>query len=170
METIPVTVSGLGMFTGTPALVVGGLATLAVGAGVLLTTWLGSTNKDVSEPSSPEKIVISEFSKDLQPVSSAELLEWDEQADNGDTNAQFKLGECYYHGNGVPANYVIAVRRFRQAAEADNVMSLYYLGRCYELGHGVTVNLSVAKNYYNRAAKQGSREAQTALRRLSGDI
>jgi TPR repeat protein len=40
-------------------------------------------------------------------------------AEHGDVKAQFKLGNCYYKGDGVATNYVEAVKWYRKAAEQN---------------------------------------------------
>ena len=49
-----------------------------------------------------------------QALSIAELKA---KAEKGNADAQFKLGVCYDHGDGVAKNLVEAVKWFREAAE-----------------------------------------------------
>ena len=183
--------SVFGIFSGTTTTIFGGVAAVSLGTGIALTALFSPSDRNVT-PSTDS------FSSDAQPMSSFrapplansepaktsssdaegneisvavaadELIKMTEQAAAGDVVAQRKLGELYVNGTGVSTNYGFAIRYFRQAAEKDDATSLYHLGRCSELGLGVPVNVDLAKNYYVRAAKQGSRDARLALRRLDG--
>ncbi|MBR6057386.1 MAG: sel1 repeat family protein [Victivallales bacterium] len=41
---------------------------------------------------------------------------WSKSADQGDDEAQFHLGGCYFAGNGVPLDKTKAVKWYRKAA------------------------------------------------------
>lgn len=58
-------------------------------------------------------------------------------AEQGDIDAQYKLGNCYYNGNGVSEDKAEAVKWYRKAAEQGNVDAQYSLGNCYSNGYGV---------------------------------
>ena len=62
-----------------------------------------------------------------------------------------------------------AVRLYQLAADAGHAPSQCNLGRMYELGRGVAASLADAVAWYERAAKNGSKLATEALRRLRGD-
>ena len=53
-------------------------------------------------------------------------------AEHGDADAQYKLGFCYYHGNGVPKNYKEAVKWFGKSAEQGNEWAMWRLRECCE--------------------------------------
>ena len=46
--------------------------------------------------------------------------------------AQYNLGLCYDHGDGVAENQVEAVKWYRKAAEQNDAEAQYNLGICYE--------------------------------------
>ena len=184
MEAASATPSVFTWLASPTAIILGGVTSCVLATGIFLTSWLVTPDKVVPPPdnslstvedstvASPPpanqpSVAASENEEDLPPVSEEELLKWQQLASDGDAEAQRKLGECFYHGNGVPANFAKAIRYFRQAAVDDDVMSLYYLGRCYELGLGVPADINAAKKYYDRAKKAGSTEAETALRRIN---
>ena len=128
------------------------------------------TSSDPPIPNVANSAVSSDNVAEPSPVSAEELAELSDQAAAGNVDAQRKLGELYFNGKGVSANYDIAIRFFRQAAEKSDSLSLYYLGRCNEFGFGLPKDSDLARTYYTRAVKQGSREARTALRRLNEEV
>ena len=58
-------------------------------------------------------------------------------AEQGDAEAQFKLGFCYASGRGVAKDMAQAVVWYRKAAEQGNVDAQCNLGFCYIYGEGV---------------------------------
>jgi hypothetical protein len=70
----------------------------------------------------------------MQTTAVAELRA---RAEQGDAEAQFKLGLMYVNGQGVPQDYAQAVGWYRKAAEQGYAAAQYNLGRMYETGRGV---------------------------------
>ena len=67
-------------------------------------------------------------------TKAEEILDIDElkkQAEQGDAEAQFKLGVCYDNGNGVPQSDTEAVKWWSLAAKQGCVEANYNLGVCY---------------------------------------
>lgn len=78
-------------------------------------------------------------------------------AEQGDPDAQFKLGQIYQQGSmNVKKNPVEAVKWFRKSSEQDNVRALCQLGYSYVLGSGVKKDMSEALNCFHKAAVRGS--------------
>ena len=92
-----------------------------------------------------------------------ELLE---AANNGDAEAQHKLGLLYYVGQGVPQDYQEARKWFEKAAAQNNVDGQYSLGFLYSKGQGVPQDYQEARKWYEKAAAQGDAQAQHALELL----
>ncbi len=88
---------------------------------------------------------------------------YQEMAEQGDAFAQYKLGCCYYHGDGVGCDYQEAVKWFRKAAEQGNAAAQNSLGSCYRFGRGVDKNYAEAMKWYLKAAEQGYTRAQVNL-------
>lgn len=81
-------------------------------------------------------------------------------AEQGDPDAQFKLGQIYQQGSmNVKKNPIEAVKWFRKSSEQDNVRALCQLGYSYVLGSGVKKDMSEAIKCFNKAAVIGSSTA-----------
>jgi len=82
-----------------------------------------------------------------------------EQAEQGDANAQFQVGEyCQYD-----YDMSEAVKWYRKAAEQGHVNAQYQLGFLYEIGWGVNKDEVEAVKWYRKAAEQGHADAQLSL-------
>jgi TPR repeat protein len=91
---------------------------------------------------------------------------WKPLAEQGDANAQFRLGEMYDLGRGVPRDYAQAAVWYRRAAEQGVAIAQHDLARMYEVGDGLTVSeysLTAAASWYRRAAVQGYKPSQGNL-------
>ena len=119
--------------------------------------------------------------KDLQAINDGKLSEEEKirsirrkflqtdvkelrrQAEQGNAQAQFNLGECYYDGNGVSEDMTEAAKWYRKAAEQGLADAQFNLGTCYRNGYGVKKNPSEAAKWYRKAAEQGHAKAQYFL-------
>jgi len=59
------------------------------------------------------------------------------KAEQGDAEAQYWLGRCYYNGNGVKEDKEKAVFWWTKAAEQGNCEAIFELILCYSHGDGV---------------------------------
>ena len=133
--------------------------------GVCLLVWMfsdkGNNNKISSMPVTAQTLnrtetpVVSNV-----PLSINEAGLYRKAAEQGDANAQIKLGVMYYQGNDIPQDYAEAVNWFRKAAEQGLASAQYYLGAMYANGQGVAQNYAEAVNWFRKAAEQGHAEAQ----------
>ena len=78
-----------------------------------------------------------------------------QEAEQGDSRAQFYLALLYGDGKGVKVNKEKALYWYTQAAERGVRVAQYHLARIYESGDGVEVNKEQALNWYTQAAKVG---------------
>ena len=71
--------------------------------------------------------------------------------------AQYHLGNCYYHGEGVEQDYGKAVAWYRKAVEREflNPWAACQLGNCYRHGTGVEQDREQAIKWYKKAAMDG---------------
>lgn len=85
---------------------------------------------------------------------------------NGDAQAQYNLGNCFYKGQGVMKDEKQAVHWYRSAAEQGHALAQVYLGACYWRGIGVEENIGKAIEWYQKAADQGYEAARRPLEQL----
>ncbi len=85
------------------------------------------------------------------------------KAENGDAEAQDKLGFCYFNGKGVTRDYAEAAKWFRKAADQENAQAQFRLGFCYKIGQGVPQDSAEAAIWFQKSADQGYAKAQFLL-------
>lgn len=96
-------------------------------------------------------------------VESDAEKKYKKAAEQGDAEAQYNLGRCYYDGDGVTQNYKMAIQWFKKAAEQGHATAQNSLGICYYNGEGVKPDPQEAVKWYRKAAEQGYAEAQSNL-------
>jgi TPR repeat protein len=94
------------------------------------------------------------------PVEAARLYQ--ELAQDGNVEAQRKMGQLYFDGYGVPLDRVAASRSYLQAANQDDPQSQYRLGTMYEMGTGTPRDYREAVRWYTLAARQDYPPARLA--------
>lgn len=81
----------------------------------------------------------------------------------GEPDAQYSLGEQFWHGKMLNQDTSKAERWFRHSAEQGNSGAQYMLGWLYVDGNGVDRDVEEALGWYTLAAEQGHVEAQLKL-------
>jgi TPR repeat protein len=76
-------------------------------------------------------------------------------AESGDASAQFRLGQLYDEGTGVPQDYGQAKEWFEKAAKQGHVGAQVNLGTLYLQGEGAPRSAQMALFWLSRAAEQG---------------
>ena len=98
---------------------------------------------------------------------SFDELPFKESAEQGDAEAQWKVGHWFYcrHMNNDhdPKNYVEAAIWLRKAAEQGHPSAQHFLAQCYLQGDGVEKDLAEAVKWYRVAAEQGHAGSQDCL-------
>ncbi len=94
---------------------------------------------------------------------SQELLEDIRLAEQGDVNAQFRLGKRYYDGDRIEKDCAKAVMWWRKAAEQGYAKAQSILGNIYYVGESVEQDYSEAVKWFRKAAEQGNAIAQYNL-------
>ena len=84
-------------------------------------------------------------------------------ADQGNAQAQYRLGEMYDNGEGVAADDTEAVKWYRKAAEQGHPGAQWQLGYIYEYGSGVAVDNVESIKWFRKASEQGHGIAQFEL-------
>jgi TPR repeat protein len=95
---------------------------------------------------------------------SAQLLR--KAAEQGDADAQFRLGTMYRKGRGVGQDDAEAVKWYLKAAEQGQAKAQHSLAWMYRRGSGVPQDYSEAVTWFRRAAEQGYARAQNSLGRM----
>ncbi|MDX7739363.1 tetratricopeptide repeat protein [Aeromonas caviae] len=83
------------------------------------------------------------------------------QAEQGDAQAQFKLGLMHYNGEGWPQDFKQAFAWFRKAAEQGHATAQHNLGVFYAKGQGVPQDYQQAYALFSVAAANGYADAVT---------
>ena len=73
-------------------------------------------------------------------------------AEQGDADAQHKVGWMYFNAKGVPQDYAKALKWYQLAAEQGWARSQVYLGLMYLNGQGVAQDDAEAVRWYRMAA------------------
>ncbi|HVU26832.1 MAG TPA: tetratricopeptide repeat-containing serine protease family protein [Verrucomicrobiae bacterium] len=84
-------------------------------------------------------------------------------AENGDAQAQYKLGNRYLQGEGVSKDSSKAIKWYRKAADQGQVQAETLLGYSYLSGESVPKDSSEAIKWFRKAADQGYDYAQDCL-------
>lgn len=88
------------------------------------------------------------------------LKETIEFAEQGDAEEQFKLGEIYYYGKGIPSNFEEAEKWYRKSAEQGNAKAQFWLGWMCRYGIGTPQDYVMAHMWFNLSAAQGNAKAE----------
>jgi|GEM_PF-6705750 len=87
-------------------------------------------------------------------------------AEQGDADAQYRLGLLYYNGAGVAKDTTQAISWLRKSAEQGNADAETTLGWMYEHGDGVAKDTKQAARWYFKAIQHGSYMAQELFMKL----
>jgi hypothetical protein len=85
------------------------------------------------------------------------------KAEQGDAQAQTRLGKAFAQGEGVPQDYKQAARWYGQAASNGNTEAETTFGELCQAGQGVPRDLTNAVRWFTKAAQEGSTAAQYDL-------
>ena len=76
-------------------------------------------------------------------------------AEEGDASAQFRLGQLYDEGTGVPQDHRRAMEWFEKAAKQGHVGAQVNLGTLYLRGEGAPQSDQMALFWFSQAAERG---------------
>jgi uncharacterized protein len=97
---------------------------------------------------------------------------YEESAENGNSDAQYKLGLLYLTGNGALQDFAEAAKWLKLAADQGYALAQYELGLIYRTGHGVAIDQVQSYVWLNLAAAAGIQQAVAAreevMRSLNG--
>ena len=92
---------------------------------------------------------------------NAPISEVQKAAEQGDVDAQGRLGVMYLHGRGVAQDDKQAAAWFRKAAEQGDAKAQRLLGMMYDIGVGVVQDNKLAYVWSSVSAANGDVEAAT---------
>lgn len=93
-----------------------------------------------------------------QTIQNLEIL-----VKQGNPQAEYNLGLCYYKGQGVERDYNKAVKLFKKSAQKNNKRAQSWLGWCYYSGKGIENNINKAIQLWKKASDQGLPQAMFYL-------
>lgn len=91
-------------------------------------------------------------------------------AEEGNAEAQYKLGRMYEEGLGLPQDSKEAFKWYLKAAEKGSAKAQYKLGTMYTLGKGVTRDIVEAAKWFGKAAQQGYEPVKQQIRETAGKV
>ncbi|KAI9205578.1 uncharacterized protein BJ171DRAFT_598251 [Polychytrium aggregatum] len=84
-------------------------------------------------------------------------------ANEGHSDSQLWMGECYRSDGGVSKDFKKAFEWFSKSAKQDNSYGQWMVGVCYYFRYGVTKDYTKAVEWYRKSAEQGNRCGQYSL-------
>ncbi len=87
----------------------------------------------------------------------------EQDAAQGDAEAQYQLALRYKNGTGTPQNLPKAIELFTKAAEQNHAKALHSLGYLYIKGIGVTKDVNTARTFFEKSAALNFDEAMYNL-------
>ena len=124
-----------------------------------------TTENNAAQPRSPEAIRVSKQASDFYGNGDFEkaIELWRPLAEQGDAEAQRKIGSMYATGQGIPNDDATAALWFHKAAEQGDAQAQLYLGSRYASGQGVVKDQVRAAAWYRKSADQGFPQAQLMM-------
>ncbi|KAI9202895.1 uncharacterized protein BJ171DRAFT_444085 [Polychytrium aggregatum] len=119
---------------------------------VFLRGWLSFVGHNI------EQSDVDSFNRWQEAVSIFEQL-----ANEGHSDSQFWIAECYCRGKGVSEDNEKAFEWFIKSADQGNSYGQYWVGLCYFCGYRVTKDHTKAVEWYRKSAEQGNRYGQKCL-------
>ncbi|KAI9203539.1 uncharacterized protein BJ171DRAFT_425363 [Polychytrium aggregatum] len=101
------------------------------------------------------------FGTDEDQEKAAVIFE--QLANEGHSDSQFWIGECYRSGGGVSEDAKKAFEWFSRSADQGNSYGQWLVGLGYYYGYGVTKDHTKAAEWLRKSAEQGNRYGQCHL-------
>ncbi|MDR1804558.1 MAG: sel1 repeat family protein [Treponema sp.] len=117
--------------------------------------------KEKADRERAEREKVAEEKRAREAKETAERLQ--KAAEQGDADAQYKLGIFYVDGQGVPKDKAMAVEWFKKAAEQGNTEAQYKLGLLYFQPNDVLQDYAKAVEWFTKAVAKGHVEAKKFL-------
>lgn len=147
------------------------LGTVALVMGYLLAPTIeeywASSSKQKQGNSAEASIPLQSAAGRPRAIPAAEVRKL---ADQGDADAQWRLGVLYHDGEGVPKDDRQAVQWFQRAAEQGYVRAQSTLGAYYWAGRGVPQDYAKAYFWSQLALAQGDEISKSRLEGLAAQM
>lgn len=101
----------------------------------------------------------TEINSQTRNYTENEIHQLEIDADNGDRNAQFTLGCCYFGGDSVIQNYTKAFEYLSLAANQGDDTAQVFIGYMYLVGLGVPADYNKAFELFSPLADKNNAEA-----------
>ncbi len=133
-----------------------------------------SPTQDTLNPRPDSQFVMKLFHANDPPQPNAFLSVFQQQAEQGDPNAQYRMGEFYELGYEIEQDIEKAVEWYEKAVQQGHAQArdawigaLLNLGYIYEVGYGRPQDLEASAKWYSQASAQGHPEAQKMFLRIA---
>ncbi|MDM1755230.1 sel1 repeat family protein [Acinetobacter towneri] len=97
------------------------------------------------------------------PAENDDFMKLKRSAEQGNAEAQYRLGLMYDMGEDIDQDYGKAFEWYEKSANQGLASSQSKLGSMYRYGKGVVVNHAKASEWYWKAYEQGNEEAHYQL-------
>lgn len=97
------------------------------------------------------------------PAENDDFMKLKRSAEQGNAEAQYRLGLMYDMGEDIDQDYGKAFEWYEKSANQGLASSQSKLGSMYRYGKGVEVNHAKASEWYWKAYEQGNEEAHYQL-------
>ena len=104
----------------------------------------------------------------INPGLVRRAARYQEEAERGDAEAQYKLGRLYELGQGVPIDCAAAAAWYLTAAERENADAQFHLAEMSRKGIAIPHNYPQTVAWYRQAAEKGHATAQYVLGMADG--
>jgi hypothetical protein len=129
-----------------------------------------SNQGNIAGSKSPDDADVSTGTRKPQDFPKANRMDdhhfavqlYEESAENGDSDAQYKLGLLYLTGNGALQDFAEAAKWLKLAAEQGYGLAQYELGLIYRSGSGMAIDQVQSYVWLNLAAAAGVQQAVAA--------
>ena len=102
---------------------------------------------------------------------AAALRHYRSAAEQGNLEAQLRLGYVYHRGSmGVAYDDAESAKWWRRAAEQGHAIAQTNIGLAYRFGQGVTKDPVLALMWLNLSAAQGYKGAAEELKEIAGEV
>lgn len=91
--------------------------------------------------------------------TSEDIAQWLIEANKGDPEAQFNLGEAYLKGEGVKKDEQVAAQWYYKSAMQDYPPAEFAMGFVYRGGGGIPMDKILSYMWFDLAAKNGDNRA-----------